>query len=94
MGTKTNFYTVKQTIDGVEYTAQFNGLSFALKMIDDSYIDNSSNISSGKLTKTILDNVIVEPAGLTADEFYDMETLNKVVKFGQEVAQGKFRNKK
>ena len=31
------FKTVKKIIDGVEYTAQFNGLSAALEAVDNSY---------------------------------------------------------
>lgn len=94
MSEKNNkFYTVKKVIGGVEYTAQFNGLSYALKTIDESYINNSSNLSMEKLNETILENVIVEPK-LTIDDFDDMDKLNKVVEFGQQVMQGKFRNQK
>lgn len=88
------FYTRSKTIDGVEYTAQFNGLSAALEAVDQSYIDGSSNISTGKLTKYIFENVIVEPKGLSADDFDDLESMNEVVKFGREVMQGKFRDGK
>ena len=90
---KSKFYTRKKTINGVEYTAQFCGLSTSLKMIDESYLDDSSNSSVEKLYSYIFENIIVEPKGLTADDFEDMETLNKVVRFGQEVMQGKFRDK-
>lgn len=89
----TKFYQTKKVIDGVEYTAQFNGLSYALKAIDESYIDGGSNLSSEKLSSTILENVIVNPK-VTIDDFDSMESLNKVVKFGQEVMQGKFRSQK
>lgn len=90
----TKFYQVTRTIGGREYTAQFNGLSYALKAVDDSYMEGSGNLSSEKFTKTILEDVIVEPHGLTPDDFETMEELNEVVKFGREVMQGKFRNKK
>lgn len=94
MSEKNNkFYTKKKVIDGVEYTAQFNGLSYALKTIDESYIDNSSNLSMEKLNATILENVIVDPK-VTIDDFDDIDTLRKVVEFGQQVMQGKFRDKK
>lgn len=91
---KNKFYQVKKTIGGVEYTAQFNGLSYALKTVDDSYIDDSSNISSEKFAQTILSDVIVDPHGLTPDDFDTMDNLNEVVRFGREVMQGKFRDKK
>jgi len=89
-----NFYTVKKTIDGVEYTAQFNGVAAALDATDNSYIDGSSNISAAKFSKYLLENVIVEPKNLTADSFDSLEVFNEVTTFAREVMQGNFRNKK
>lgn len=86
-------YTRTKTIDGVKYTAQFSGLSLFLNIYDDTHIGDSKNISTSKLAKEIFAHVIVDPAGLTVDDFEDMETLNEVVNFGTEVAQGKFRDK-
>ncbi len=87
------FYTVKKKIGGVEYTAQFNGISAALDAVDNSYIEGTSNTSVAKLAKYLFDNVIVEPKGLTADDFDDMEHFNEVVAFAREVMQGNFRDK-
>lgn len=84
------FKTVKKTIDGVEYTAQFNGLSAALEAVDNSYIDGSSNTSSLKMAKYVLENVIVEPK-CDIDSFESAEKLNSVLDFGREVMQGNFR---
>ena len=56
-----NFYTAKKTINGVEYTAQFSGISAALQAIDNSYIEGTNNTSLEKLSKYLFDNVIVEP---------------------------------
>lgn len=91
---KNEFYTVKKTINGVEYTAQFNGLSFYLKTIDENYLEGSSNLSSLSFNEAILENVIVNPAGLTPDSFKTAEELAAVIKFGKEVMQGKFCDKK
>lgn len=89
------FYTEKRTINGVEYTAQFSGVSTALNAADQSYLDNSRNTSSGKYAQYILDHVIVEPKGLTVDDFDSVEELTDVTSFGSEVMNGKsFRNKK
>lgn len=90
---KINFYQRKKTINGVEYTAQFNGMSAALDAIDENYIDNSSNISIKKLAKYIFDNVIVEPKGLTPDSFSSIDEMNEVVQWASGVMQGKFRDK-
>ena len=84
------FYQRKKVINGVEYTAQFNGLSAALTAIDESYIDGTENMSLMKLAKYIFENVIVSPSGLTPDDFDTMEELNEVIRFGREVMQGKF----
>ena len=75
------FKTVKKIIDGVEYTAQFNGLSAALEAVDNSYIDGSSNTSSLKMAKYILENVIVAPR-VDIDSFENAEKLNNVLDFG------------
>jgi hypothetical protein len=84
------FKQVKKTIDGTEYTAQFNGLSAALQAVDDSYIDGSSNTSTFKMAKYVLENVIVSPRK-EVDDFENAEALNKVIDFGREVMQGTFR---
>lgn len=79
-------------INGKKYTAQFNGLSFALEAPDKCYIDDDSkNISSKKFTELILTHVIVDPPKLTPDDFSSMKELQAVVKFGNEVMQGEFR---
>ena len=86
-------YTAEKTINGTKYKAQFNGLSEAARAIDNSYIDGTSNISIEKLAKYVFDNVIVEPSGLTMDDFEEMSEMQEVVNFGQQVMQGKFRKK-
>ena len=87
------FYTATKTINGKDYVAQFNGISASLEAIDNSYIDGTSNTSMVKLSKYLLSNVIVEPAGLTVDDFDSMEEFNEVIAFAREVMQGNFRNK-
>lgn len=85
------FYQRKKVINGVEYTAQFNGLSAALSAVDECYIDGTENMSMVKMARYIFENVIVNPPNLTADDFDNMETFNEVIRFGREVMQGKFR---
>lgn len=86
------FYSVTKEINGVTYTAQFNGLSCALRAVDSSYIEGTNNTSIETLSKYIFDNVIVEPKGLSIDDFDSMEEFNAVVTFGREVMQGNFRD--
>lgn len=87
------FYTREKEINGKKYVAQFNGLSNALKAIDESHIDNnSSNIAISKIAPYVLENVIVDPANLSVDDFDTIEELNDVITFGMEVMQGKFRD--
>ena len=87
---KPEFYTREKEIGGIKYVAQFNGLSSALSALDECTLA-SGQLSVQKLTNYILSHVIVEPKGLSADDFEDIEGLNEVVKFGREVMQGMFR---
>lgn len=89
-----NIYTAEKTVKGKTYIAQFNGLSAALRAIDESYIEGTNNTSIEKLSKYLLENVIVDPKGLTIDDFDSMEEFNEVIGFAREVMQGNFRNKK
>ena len=45
------FKTVKKIIDGVEYTAQFNGLSAALEAVDNSYTGYAGQLSGAGRAK-------------------------------------------
>ena len=90
-----NFYTVTKEINGKKYRAQFNGLSYSFRLLDNTYIsESSSNHSNQKMAEMIFKDVIVEPAGLTIDSFDTMEECSEVIKFGMDVAQGKFRDEK
>lgn len=89
-----NFYNVTKKINGVEYVAQFSGISTALKAVDASYIDGTNNTSMEKLAEYLFENVIVEPKNLTADDFESLEDFNEVIAFARKVMQGEFRNKK
>lgn len=87
----SKFYTVKKEINGKEYTAQFNGISAALKAVDDSYIEGSSNTSTVKMAEYLFKHVIVEPKGLSIDDFDSMDDFNEVTQFARKVMQGEFR---
>ena len=91
MAKNNKFYTVENEINGVNYVAQFNGLSAALKAVDDSYIDGSDNISMQKLSEYVFKHVIVEPKGLTADDFESLNDFTEVMNWAQGVMQGQFR---
>lgn len=85
----TKFYQIKKKIGNTEYVAQFNGLSAALKAADSSYIDGTNITSLEKSVSYLFENVIVVPAGLTPDDFDDMDTLNQVIEFATNVMNGK-----
>ncbi len=81
---------VKKTINGTEYTAQFNGIREASKSFDQMYMDGRDTISFYKSTEYLLKNVLVEPKkGL--DDFEDMDELTEVVNFLGKVNRGTFR---
>lgn len=85
------FYTVEKEINGVIYTAQFNGVSAAFEALDNSYIDNSSNISLKKLSEYLFKNVIVQPKGVTCDDFDSTDDANEVIAFARDVMQGNLK---
>ena len=87
------FYTVKKTIGGKEYVAQFSGISAALRAVDASYIEGTNNTRMEKLAEYLFDNIIVEPKGLTVDDFESMDEFNEVIKFANAVMKGDFREK-
>ncbi|PNV62212.1 hypothetical protein C0033_08855 [Clostridium sp. chh4-2] len=89
---KSKFYTVEKEFNGKKYVAQFSGVSAAVRAIDSSYIDGTSTTSTEKLGQYILDNIIVDPKGLTADDFETLEEYNTVTTWGRDVMYGKFRN--
>lgn len=78
----------KRKIGGKQYVAKFNGVVSAMKIIDNSYIDGTSNLSLEKLSKQMFEKVIVKPEKLTADDFESMNDFNEVVSFAREVMQG------
>lgn len=84
----TKFRTFKKTINGKEYTAQFSGVAAAMRAIDNSYTDDGQNTSMEKLSKYILENVIVEPKNLTLDDFDSVKEATDVISWGREVMQG------
>lgn len=90
----SKFYTVEKEINGKKYTAQFNGISAALKAVDESYIEGSSNTSTIKMAEYLFAHVIVEPKNLSIDDFESMEEFNDVIAFARKVMQGEFREKK
>ena len=85
-------YTVKKEIYGKEYVAQYSGLSVATRMVDECYVDGTSNLSVTKIAEYVFKYGIVEPKGLTIDDFDNLDELNEVVAFGRETLQGKFRD--
>lgn len=87
---KANFYTVDKEIGGVIYTFQFNGISAALKAVDECYIEGSSNLSLEKLNEYLLENVVVNPK-CSIDDFEDVATLNKVTAYARKVMQGEIK---
>ena len=78
----------KKKIGGKQYVAKFAGIIPAMRAIDNSYIDGTSNISLEKLSQHIFDKIVVKPEKLTADDFESMTDFNEVVSFAREVMQG------
>lgn len=88
---KNKFYQAEKEINGKKYVCQFNGISAALKAVDESYIDGSSNTSTVKMADYLLKHVVVEPKGLEIDDFDSIEEFNEVIGFARSVMNGEFR---
>ena len=84
-------YQVKKEIEGTMYTAQFAGLSVALKASDECKIEGTDATSAEKFAEYLFKHVIVEPKGLTPDDFETMDEFNAVTKFASGVMKGEFR---
>lgn len=88
--TNAKLYTRTKELNGITYTAQFNGISAHLKLLD-TCKNEYGTLSILELSEAILRNVIVDPANLTPDSFEDMDQMNAVVMFGRTVSEGRFR---
>lgn len=80
--------TQTKKIGDREYTVKFAGMLSALRAIDNSYIDGSSNTSVEKLSKYLFENIVVTPENLSIDDFDSMDEFNEVVSFAREAMQG------
>lgn len=89
----SKIYTREKVINGKKYVCQFNGISAALRAVDESYIEGTNTTSLEKLSQYLFENVVVEPKGLSADSFDSLEEFNAVISFARGVMQGDFRNK-
>lgn len=78
----------EKEINGKIYKAKYNGMLFAVKAIDKSYIDGGSNTSVEKIARLLLNEVIIEPEKLEPDDFETMDEFNEVISFAREVMQG------
>lgn len=87
---------VKKTINGVEYTAQYNGILAAQDAVDSTYIDGTNTTSIKKMTKYLLENVLVSPK-ITEDNidehFKSVDEISDVIAFLSEVNNGSFQDK-
>ena len=85
------FARVTKEINGVKYTAQFNGIKAALEGVDNCYIKGTNQTSSVKVAEYLLKNVLIEPKKEDIDDFTDIEEFNEVISFLTDVSNGTFR---
>lgn len=88
---KVKFYQRSKEINGVKYTAQFNGLSAWLKCVDASYIEGTQTTSAELFSENLLKMGLVEPK-VTVDDFETQAELNDVTEFVKGVMRGDFRD--
>lgn len=90
------FTQVKKTINGVEYTAQYNGALSHNRALDYARDGQESLVPSmEKMTLYLLENVLIEPKERKNEEAYEnYAELSAVTEFLTEVNQGIFREEK
>lgn len=86
-----NYTQHKKEINGVVYTAQFNTLREAIKAKKIYQDSVTGRIDTEKLYDYIFQNVIVDPPGLTIEDFDDLDELSEVALFGTQVLNNRFR---
>lgn len=85
---------VKEKINEKEYTFQFNGLRAADRAIK-AVTDGKGEIDIEKMRDYLFENVVVEPAHIDYDEYFESaDELDEVTKIATEVMRGKFREDK
>lgn len=57
----SKFYTVTKEIYGKNYTAQYSGLSTALRAVDRNYVEGTRNTSTKKMAEYLFEHIVVEP---------------------------------
>lgn len=84
----TNYYQVTKEINGITYTAQFNGLSFRDETLDSCHTDDG-NVSFEKLATALFDKVLVEPKAKIDDFGADKigKTKEKIINGTKYVAK-------
>lgn len=91
MSVLTDVKQFKNTINGVEYTAQYHGLRNALEA-EKVYTDGrTGRVDKIKLYDYIFENVIVSPSGLSIESFTDLTELDEVAMFGVQVLRNRFQ---
>lgn len=81
-------HTATKDINGTTYRAQFNGVRECIRAYQSAGGDEL------KLDEYLLQNVIVEPPGLTLDDFETLDEAHRVIRFAASVMAGRFRGDK
>ncbi len=85
---------VKEKINGKEYTFQFNGLRAADRAVKEVE-DRNGEIDIEKMRDYLFENVVVEPAHIDYDEYFEsLDELDEVTKIATEVMRANFREEK
>lgn len=88
------FTQFKKTINGTEYTAQFNGMRSRYRAIDEAgkFYGDNQGLSMLRMAEYLLENVLVSPTEKKdVDAYEDTDELDEVIKFLSAVNNGTFR---
>lgn len=83
---------IKKTINGIEYVAEWKGVSFSKERIESCRVKNTEMLSKSKLAKVVFNEVITSPK-ISANDFSDFNEFEEVLDFGASVLFGEFDKK-
>ena len=81
--------TIKKTIRGIEYIAQWQGLAVSNEQCERCKVEGTDRLSTAKIADIVFNEVIISPK-VNADDFEDISEFNEVLDFGKSVIFGTF----
>lgn len=86
--------TIKKTINGIEYTAVYRGMKVCNEILHLCVADEKTGrLAHEKLANAVFNEVITSPK-VNIDDFENLESYDKVIRFGKSILTGDFEEHK